>query len=78
MRVESISNFMTAVNRSQSGTTAVNRRQGGTDWPQPGETGYESARLNIGLKSAETPVTRGLQALIYDILTGTFVPVKNR
>jgi len=32
--------------------------------------------LNIGLKSAETPVITGLQALIYDILTGTEVPVK--
>jgi len=46
--------------------------------PKRGSTGGESARLNIGLKSAETPVISGLQALVFNILTGTKVPVKNR
>ena len=45
--------------------------------PKRGSTGGESARLNIGLKSAETPVISGLQALVSDISTGSLEPVEN-
>ena len=60
-----------AVNRVQAQSTAVNRSQSGTAWPQTQSTACESARLNIGLKSVETPVINGLQALSLNISTGS-------
>ena len=60
-----------AVNRSQPQSNVVKRSQSGTAWPR-------SARLNIGLKSVETPVITGLQALSLNISTGSFEPVENR
>lgn len=68
MAVNRVQAQSTAVNRV---VTAVNRSQSGTTWPR-------SARLNIGLKSVETPVITELQALSLNISTGSFEPVENR